>query len=330
MVQAPPITEMSVEGSLPAKATELVRSADADDQFLAARLLLLCAAHPTVDFPSDFELETLAQALNAATARHASTGETEPTKACTAILQLISVLAAKHEAAAHHLLVSLDPVLRMFDRAPIRDPPLQPPMSLLIDCLAALVSHDDPLATSEISWPPFNEEKLVNVLALAIQAYQPDSVERQITPLASLLFKISRSAPSDTKERLRAHLLPSDQDRTQALGRGHSLPHKLVKISTEAVSSVLKEVMAHLFLELSDGDPKRLVHNVGFGCAVGLLYTLGIPAPPDDSDGSQSAGHPCEINPVTGQRRDMETQPSLPEMTDAEKEREAERLVRLV
>lgn len=33
-----------------------------------------------------------------------------------------------------------------------------------------------------------------------------------------------------------------------------------------------------------------------------------------------------EINPVTGQRRDMEPQDPGPEMTDEEKEREAERL----
>ncbi len=33
-----------------------------------------------------------------------------------------------------------------------------------------------------------------------------------------------------------------------------------------------------------------------------------------------------EINPITGQRRDMEPEDELPEMTDEEKEREAERL----
>src|SRR5690242_17873924 len=76
--------------------------------------------------------------------------------------------------------------------------------------------------------------------------------------------EIARSAPAETKERLRAHLLPSDQGRTQVLGRGDSLPHRLVRISTETVSPVLKEVVAHPFLELSDGNGKRLVQNVGF------------------------------------------------------------------
>ena len=96
-------------------------------------------------------------------------------------------------------------------------------------------------------------------------------LEDCIIPLTSLLFNISRSAPTETKECLHAHLLPSDQDRTQVLGQGDSLPQRLVRISTEAVSPKLKKLMAHLLLELSDGDPERLVHNVGFGCGVGLL-----------------------------------------------------------
>jgi hypothetical protein len=218
------------------------QSTDADDQFLAARLLFVCYAHPAADLLPDSEHGALAEIINAATARHASTGEMEPTLACTATLQLILVLAAKPEAQVHDLFASLNPILEMFDRAPIRNPPLEPPMSLLIDCLATLVSHDDALAiTSELScWPPFNGDKLVNVLGLAMQAYQPEVLETRITPLVSLLFKISQLAPAETKERLRARLLPSDQDRTQVLGRGDSLSHRLVRISTEAVLPVFK------------------------------------------------------------------------------------------
>ncbi|OIW22511.1 hypothetical protein CONLIGDRAFT_675045 [Coniochaeta ligniaria NRRL 30616] len=68
---------------------------------------------------------------------------------------------------------------------------------------------------------------------------------------------------------------------------------------------------------------------IGFGCAIDLLHSLGIPARPDDrldSRSGQSTGIPWEINPVTGQGQDIETQPSFGEMTDAEKHREAERL----
>ena len=46
----------------------------------------------------------------------------------------------------------------------------------------------------------------------------------------------------------------------------------------------------------------------------------------DDLEGRLTTVDGKEINPITGQRRDMEPQDFGPEMTDEEKEREAERL----
>lgn len=177
------------------------------------------------------------------------------------------------------------------------------------------------------AWPFFHEEKLVRVLDLAMQAYQEGDLEPRCTPLVTLLFGIAREAPEDTKQRLGAHLLPSDQDRTQALDRGSSLPHRLVKASTEAVTPAFKTALAYLLLELPEGDPRHLVHNVGFGCGVGLLRALGIADPPGDwNDDRENTGHVSDVNPITGQRRDLESQPALPEMADEEKEREVKRL----
>lgn len=241
-------------------------------------------------------------------------------------IQLLSVLAAKHEAQVYRFFESLTPLLEIFDRAPVPSPPLQPPLSLLIDSLAVLPFHDEPLVAPGSPWPPFNEAKLVQILDLAVQAYKGGDLEPRITPLASLLSYIARDAPEDTKKRLRSHLLPSDQDRTQALGQGNSLPHRLVRISTGAVTPPLKKALAHMYLELSAGNPKDLIHNVGFGCGVGLLRALGMPVPPLDTDDGESAGGSSEVNPITGQRRDMEPRQTLPEMTGEEKEREAERL----
>ncbi|KAL2132826.1 hypothetical protein VTI74DRAFT_3258 [Chaetomium olivicolor] len=69
-------------GGLPARAIALMRSTDADDQFLAGRLLLL--SPPIQLQPSCLtEHGALAETINAATARHAST--------------------ANHEAQARHL-----------------------------------------------------------------------------------------------------------------------------------------------------------------------------------------------------------------------------------
>ena len=93
--------------------------------------------------------------------------------------------------------------------------------------------------------------------------------------------------------------------------------------------------------ELSDKDATSFVRNVGYGFASGFLMTHDLPIPANAAEGWSTGqnGEQAEdiaekvtnvdgneINPVTGQRRDMEPVDMGPEMTDEEKEREAERL----
>lgn len=93
--------------------------------------------------------------------------------------------------------------------------------------------------------------------------------------------------------------------------------------------------------ELSDKDATSFVRNVGYGFASGFLMTHDLPMPANATEGwsTGESGENLEdigekvtsvdgreINPVTGQRRDMEPVDQGPEMTDEEKEREAERL----
>ena len=301
-----------------------------DDEFLATRLLLLCSAHAAPDLLPYLRDGDLARAVNANMACHAATPSLEPTLACTVNIQLLSVLAAKHEAHKKCFFESLAPLIEIFAKMRVPLPPLEPPMSLVIDSLAVLPSPDEPIVQPGEAWPPFDEEKLVRVLGLAMETYQDGDLELRCIPLISLLYYIARDGPEETKERLRVLLLPSDQDRAQPLGRGSSLPHSLVRVSTGAVTPTFKKALAQLLLELSAGDPRRLVRNVGFGCGIGLLRALGIQAPPpgdiDDGKGTGTGSSDVDINPITGQRRDMEAQPALPEMTGEEREREAERL----
>ena len=70
----------------------------------------------------------------------------------------------------------------------------------------------------------------------------------------------------------------------------------------------------------------KFVENVGYGFASGFLFQNNIPVPQNavGADGAGPSGRP--VNPITGQFLDQESGPDLPEMTDEEKEREAERL----
>jgi hypothetical protein len=65
-----------------------------------------------------------------------------------------------------------------------------------------------------------------------------------------------------------------------------------------------------------------LVDAIGYGYASGFLFSHNIPVPPNVQNHSTR----LDINPVTGQRHDAEPELDLSQMTDEEKEREAEKL----
>jgi hypothetical protein len=127
---------------------------------------------------------------------------------------------------------------------------------------------------------------------------------------------------------IRQKLLPTETDRTEVLGRSGSLPSWLLKNSTNPLAPSLRNTISDLLFDLSDNDASKFVENVGYGFASGFLFNRNIPIPGNASEAfsnaSQSSDRP--VNPVTGQFLDLERHPDEPEMTDAEKEREAERL----
>lgn len=215
----------------------------------------------------------------------------------------------------------------MLDKVSIPSPPLEPPVSLLISCLASIPFYDKSYVTGSRPFPAFNVDKLTEILDLSVRAYRHDDMD-SIVPLIGLLLLIAQSASSEVKVRLRTRLLPADQDRTTVLGQGDSLSHRLLRLGTEPMTPRLKDLVPALLFELSDKDPKQFVHNIGFGYGAGLLYSMGIPFSKDDLEveNSEYAAERSEVNPITGQRRDMEPKFDLPEMTEEEKEREAERL----
>lgn len=100
----------------------------------------------------------------------------------------------------------------------------------------------------------------------------------------------------------------------------------MLQISTSASAPKTRDNVMHLLFELSSSNAETFVHNIGYGYASGFLMTKKIPFTSQAaSAGSSSAG---AINPVTGQRLDREPAQEDPfeGMSEADKEREAERL----
>lgn len=152
--------------------------------------------------------------------------------------------------------------------------------------------------------------------------------QAEYLPLLFSFQRITKSEAEEAKTHLKQYFLPTDEDRKQVLGKGDSLPHKLLSMTdmSSGPEAELREVIMSIIFELSDKNPSQFVHNAGFGNAAGYLSAQGISleSVQPDSDSARTMDHP--VNPITGQRLDSEPNVVMPDMTDEEKEREAERL----
>ncbi|OLL26696.1 Synembryn-like protein [Neolecta irregularis DAH-3] len=180
--------------------------------------------------------------------------------------------------------------------------------------------------------PRVHVATLVSILDDVFEkASRADQFEDQIVQvgdeLASLfgvLRQIFQACPEDVLKYGKEKLLPTLADRKHPLGKGHSLADHLLRTST-CVHENVREHSASLLFELSDSNASKFVQNIGFGYASGFLVTHNIPIPQLDSGSG-------EYNHVTGQdlaeedKMNMEMKAKFIEMTDEEKEQEAERL----
>ncbi|KAL2870920.1 synembryn [Aspergillus lucknowensis] len=256
----------------------------------------------------------------------------EPNALCE-ILKLTGNIAASYPLQSAGFSASCRPILQMLSALDIPSHPLQAPVSSLIDCLVLVVADESSQCASTI-FEEVHVSRLVHILDLATQVYTEDDLAQYCCPLVQLLFLTSQTAPTKIKALLQNLLLPTDKDRERILGTDNSLSSRILRLSTSISAGQLSILIRLLLFELSDNDGEQLVRNIGYGYASGHLHSLGKqPATStsaiQDSEGSSirnSSSRNVEVNPLTGQRRDMETQSSLLDMTVEEKEREAERL----
>ncbi|EFX03961.1 hypothetical protein CMQ_889 [Grosmannia clavigera kw1407] len=231
---------------------------------------------------------------------------------------------------------AIAPIVTMICKHDTPQPkPLEAPVSSLVNALLTLN-----LAGKEGSaalFPAKGEttmlaDRLVQLLDLALQNYSDTELDQAVLPLVTALRKIYELAPADkVRPALRAGLLPKAADRKKVLGWGDTLAAKLLRHMTNALAPDFRNAVAHMLFELSDKDATKFVQNVGYGFASGFLFQNNVPMPEGATEAFQAAAaadgdNKRVINAITGQFIDEETEPDLPEMTDEEKEREAERL----
>ena len=262
-------------------------------------------------------------------------------RALSETLKLVFNLNQFYPQRAQSFQILLNPILTILAHLRLASNPLDTPVNYLINALlnTELEQRDDTakLNADQSHDPLFPEaapnghvERLIEILDRAVQQYSEEELEASIVPLLTLIRRIKELAPQSTVKRMSDMLLPSNSERDQPLGTSDNLASRLLKLSTTPVAPQVREGISSLLFELSDKDPAMFVRNVGYGYAAGYLLTHKIPIPEaslqDDVGAKVTNVDGCEINPITGQRRDMEPPDPTLGMTDEEKEREAERL----
>ncbi|TLS21054.1 uncharacterized protein PpBr36_10859 [Pyricularia pennisetigena] len=322
------------------KACAKLASDSWDDEFLISRVLMLAANARTIDHEVLITKHGLADLIAARLERHVdflsdecSSSNTiegmalsETLKMMFAFLRFCPKHSARFTGAAGHILTLI--CQRPLPAESVLDPPFGP----LINALCSLDLKDKSLASSLFPKrdPTHVISRLINILDRALGEFKgSDMDDATITLLAGSLCVIFEVAPEPVRIFMQARLLPTDEDRKEVLGRTESLPSKLLKMMTNAMAPSSRKAISHLLFNLSDKDAAKFVEKVGYGYASGFLFEEKIPVPQSALGSEGASGSTAQgraVNPITGQFLDAEKLSDMPEMSQEEKEREAERL----
>ncbi|KAI5865719.1 guanine nucleotide exchange factor [Durotheca rogersii] len=321
-----------------ASACEILRNDSRDDEFLVSRILFLTTYATSANLIELIDKHHLADSINVNLERHAkrrggTSSPSDPMEEMALIetLKLLFNISYYCKERTSSFTTAIPHIVTVLCKGTFAtQKPLDPPTGSLVNALLNLDLGAEDVQSSV--YPPEEPNvlagRLVDLLSRSRTVHDGEELETSVTPLVSVIRTLHEHAPGDVQKFIRTQLLPTEADRTEVLGRTDSLPSWLLKNSTNALTPRLRDTISNLFFELSDKDASMFVDNVGYGFASGFLFNRNIPVPENISEGSRNAhgGVSRPTNPITGQFLDAERLPEGPEMTEAEREREAERL----
>ncbi|KAH8688102.1 guanine nucleotide exchange factor [Ilyonectria robusta] len=270
-LRSAPTRQVFVDEGYVKQTISLMKNGDPDDELLTTSILLHCSTGTSLDLGPNFEQDDLAGIVNTNVSRHvrATTPSSSGLSASgTATLALLSTLSLHYESQAYRFLESLTPILEILNNAPMLSPPLQPPVSSLVACLASI-----PIQASQ-SFPESAVDKLADILESGILAYGTGG-GRELMSLFIALLRLAQSESVAAQSQLRARLLPSDQDWAKPLGQGDSLPHKLIHLATTSAAAEVRGISMVVLFELSNKNESEFVRNVGPSNAAEFLASRG-------------------------------------------------------
>lgn len=336
------------------KAADRLKNDNQDDEFLLSRILFFLTYNTKIDFDVLIAQHKLADSINQHIARHArnfsksglrkSVSSPIQDMAMVETLKLLFNITYYYPHQVAKFTSSVEPVINIVLHHPLPNPPLQPPITYLLNALLNLdlkaAEKKTPMGREARSTPlfPYSDpesvvDKLVSIFDAAIRVQPEKELDQAAAPLCTLLRRMYELATPQMKSWMRWLLLPNPKDRDKPLGQGDTLSSRLLRLSCSPNLPTLRGNISSLLFELSDKDARKFVNNIGYGFASGFLMSQNIQIPATAMEaGSNGSGNDTEagtdVNPITGQRRSAEERdaPKHIEMTDEEKEREAEKM----
>ena len=338
------------------KAADKLKSDDRDDEFLLSRMLFLLTYNTKLDFESLIRDNGLAASINQQLSRHAKVFSTKSGRrksdanpmqdqALVETSKLMFNITYYYPDQVPEFTPAIEPLISLVMKHPLPSPPLQSPISYLLNALLNLdlsaADKKTPMGPAPKSSPlfPYSSpesvaDRLCSIFNKAIVQMPEHELDQAAAPICTLIRRQYEVAYPQMKEWMRMILLPKARDRDKPLGVGETMAARLLRLSCSPSLPTLRENISGLLFDLSDKDASKFVKNIGYGFASGFLMNNNIEIPSNAaeassiaSDGSTEAGG-LEYNPITGQRYSEEEKegPRQPEMTQEEKEKEAERL----
>ncbi|PQE30130.1 guanine nucleotide exchange factor synembryn protein [Rutstroemia sp. NJR-2017a WRK4] len=343
----PHTRQVFVDLGFEAKACSQLKEGNADDEFLISRIIFLTTYDTKLDIESLIVKHHLADIISKRISNHAKqfsakNKEMDPMEdmALVESLKLLFNLTHFYPDGAKHFAQAVPHILTILQKQVIiPSKALDPPIAQLVNSLINLPLEDSSNLTAMFPKPNshVHVEQFVEILQHSIGVYKDDELEQLVSPLLTLIRKVYSIAPPEVCQFMQTRILPSEKDREQPVGRGESLSARLLQLSTNPATPQLRESISAMFYELSGKDAATFVQNVGYGFASGFLFQHNLPIPQNafdawsTGDGQKEKGKSTQenakaVNPITGQLLENEAKVDMPEMTQEEKEREAEKL----
>lgn len=343
-----PSRQTFVDIGYASKAAERLKINDRDDEFLICRILFLLTYNTKLDFEALITNNGLAESINQHISRHAkafssklarrkSAASAMEDQSLVETLKLLFNVTHYYPDQIPKFTPSVEPLVSLLTNHPLPTPPLQSPMTYILNALLNLdlgaASKKTPVGPYAYSSPLFPYkcpeevvERLTSILNKAIVTMPEQDLDQAAAPLCTLIRRFYELAAPQMKEWMRWIMLPSDRDRDKPLGVGDTMAARLLRLSCSPTLPTLRENISMLLFEMSDQDANKFVKNIGYGFASGFLMSHNIEIPANATEASSISSD--SVNPITGQRLSAEEaeKPEEAEMTQEEKEREAEKL----